>query len=424
MNNVRVFKFGGASVKDADAVRNVLRILQLFPHDRLVVVVSAMGKTTNAMEAIVKAHIQGGDWQSLVNERRAFHKAIMDALFSIDDSVHEWVNETFHTLENKLRDEPSEQFDFEYDQIVSYGEVLSTQIVSAYLERNGVRSKWLDARKLIRTNNQFREAHIDWPTTQKKLRAAVLPFMDEPGAAVIQGFLGHTPENFTTTLGREGSDFTAAICAWCLDAQDVTIWKDVPGVLNADPKWFDNTVKLDRISFSEAIELSYYGATIIHPKTIKPLQNKNIPLHVKSFVQPELEGTCISGDTSGDGKVPSFIFKVNQVLIRLTPRDFSFIAEDNLSAIFKLFAENAVTIRLMQNSAIHFSACVDWDERRIPALLQALSHDFTVEHDTGLELVTVRHFDEPTVQRVTRQKDILIDQRTPVTARMVMRNKA
>ena len=422
MSAIKVFKFGGASVKDAEAVRNVLRILQRFNDERLVVVVSAMGKTTNAMERIVHAYFNNEDWSELLEERKSFHQNILQELFKDDDPVHGVIHENFRLLEELLSDEPSDNFDFEYDQIVSFGEILSTLIVSEYIHRQGIRSQWMDARKLIRTDNLYREGQVNWVKTQVKLQEATLPFLEKPGVAIIQGFLGHTPERFTTTLGREGSDFTAAICAWCLDARDVTIWKDVPGVLNADPKYFENTVKLDSISFSEAIELSYYGATIIHPKTIKPLQNKNIPLYARSFVDPEERGTCISDDVSGDGKVPSFIFKVNQVLIRLTPKDFSFIAEDNMSDIFRRFADSQVPIRLMQNSAIHFSACVDWDDRRIPALLDSLSKNFAVEHDTGVELVTIRHYDAPTIERVTQLKEILVDQRTPVTARMVLRD--
>jgi aspartate kinase len=421
MTKPKVFKFGGASVKDASAVRNVAGILQRYQHQPLVVVVSAMGKTTNALEELVRTHASGGQWQNVWQERKDFHHAIMQDLFAPGDAAFDAVEHSFGQLADWLREPASENYDFNYDQVVSWGEVISTQIVHHFLANEGLDSHWLDARKLIRTDSNWREGRINWEKTQQ-LVAAATPFLSSGGIGVIQGFLGHTPERFVTTLGREGSDFTAAILAWCLDAESVTIWKDVPGVLNADPKWFDNTVKLDTISFHEAIELTYYGATIIHPRTIKPLENKDIPLYVRSFVQPDAPGTRISHDSSGDGVVPSFIFKVNQVLISITPRDFSFVMEDHLSDIFSAFSAHSVRIHLMQNSAINFSVCVDWDDRRIPALLEDLQKNYLVKYNTGMELVTIRHFDDATIARVTEGKEVLVNQRTRVTARMVMRD--
>lgn len=420
---IKVFKFGGASVKNSEAVKNVARILNLYPNQPLLVVVSAMGKTTNALEELVNAYTAGKDWTGILSERKQFHHEIAEGLFPTDHSVFELLEQQFGKIKSKLEVPSSDNYDFEYDQLVSWGEVISTQIVSAYLNYIGLTSKWLDAKKLVRTDNTWREARIDWDKTSELIQKDVKPWLVQAkGFAVVQGFVGHTAELFTTTLGREGSDFTAAIFAWCLDADSVTIWKDVPGVLNADPKWFDNTTKLDKISFREAIELTYYGATIIHPRTIKPLENKNIPLFARSFVKPEDDGTCISHDDSKDGEVPSFIFKINQVLVSVTPKDFSFIMEDHLSEIFSRFSKLGIRINLMQNSAINFSVCVDWDDRRIKALIESLQETYTVKYNTGLELVTIRHWDDPTVLRVTSGKEILVDQRTKVTARMVMRD--
>jgi aspartate kinase len=420
---IKVFKFGGASVKSAEAVKNVGHILSLFPNQPLLVVVSAMGKTTNAFEELVKAYMSGKDCIGILNERKVFHQEIASGLFPENHAIFLFLDAQFSKLQSKLETPASDNYDFEYDQIVSWGEVFSTQIVHAFLEYSGVNTKWLDARRLVRTDNTWREGRIDWDKTSQLIQKEVSPWLlHEKGIAIVQGFVGHTPELFTTTLGREGSDFTAAIFAWCLDADSVTIWKDVPGVLNADPKWFDNTVKLDKISFREAIELTYYGATIIHPRTIKPLENKNIPLYARSFVNPTEEGTCISHDDSKDKEIPSFIFKINQVLVSITPKDFSFIMEDHLSEIFSQFSKLAVRINLMQNSAINFSVCVDWDDRRIPALIEALGETYTIKYNTGLELVTIRHWNDATVQRVTTGKEILVDQRTRATARMVMRD--
>lgn len=423
---MHVFKFGGASVKDAQAVKNVLSILQLFDGEKLGIVISAMGKTTNAMEAIVDALWKRDHsmFLAIVEERRLFHLDIMNDLFTDPTGeIYKDINAEFDSLLSKFNDPIPDNFDFEYDQIVSLGEVISTKIVSAYLCEEGLTSKWMDARKLIRTDRKYREAEVNWEKTSDNFRERFIPEFAEKDVLVTQGFIGHTSEGFTTTLGREGSDFTAGIMAYCCDAKDVTIWKDVPGMLNADPKWFDNTVKLAQISFKEAIELSYYGASVIHPKTIKPLQNKNIPLFVKSFIHPEAEGTIIQESTAADHLVPSFIFKMNQALYSFTPKDFSFLVEKNLSDIFDRLAKAKAKINIMQNSALDFSILVDADKVSTARIMEVFSDTYYVKFNEGLELVTIRHYDQATIDRVTVDKQILLQQKTRETARLVVRQK-
>lgn len=422
---MKVFKFGGASVKDAAAVQNVADILQLFEGEKLAIVVSAMGKTTNAMENIADAYWKRNEttFVERVEERRAFHLAIMAELFDdANQPIFTEINSIFTNLRNHFDELVSENFDFEYDQIVSNGEIVSTKIVAAYLSSREISCKWADARELIQTDRKFREAEIDWDITTSHFEKRFLPAYDKCDIQVTQGFIGSN-DNSTTTLGREGSDFTAGIIAYCCNAESVTIWKDVPGMLNADPKWFDNTVKLDQISFREAIELSYYGASVIHPKTVKPLQNKNIPLHVKSFVNPEAAGTIIQESTSSDHLVPSFIFKMNQVLFSFTPKDFSFIVEKNLSDIFDRLAKVSTKINLMQNSALNFSILVDAEKVDIPQILSLFGDSYQVKFNEGLELVTVRHYDQATIDRVTLDKDVILQQKTRETARLIVKQQ-
>ena len=423
---MNVFKFGGASVKDAAAVKNVLSILQLFNGKKLGVVISAMGKTTNAMESVVEAlwTRKEESFNEIVEERRQFHLNIMKELFSSSDNeIFAEINAEFDSLLSKFNDPIPDNYDFEYDQIVPIGEVISTKIVTAYIRQEGIRSKWMDARKLIRTDHQYREAELNWEKTSSNFQERFMPEFGENDVLITQGFVGQTSEGFTTTLGREGSDFSAGIIAYCCDAEDVTIWKDVPGMLNADPKWFDNTVKLDQISFKEAIELSYYGASVIHPKTIKPLQNKNIPLYVKSFINPEADGTIIQKSTASDHLVPSFIFKLNQILFSFTPKDFSFLVEKNLSHIFDLLSKSNAKINIMQNSALDFSILVDAEKVSIDRILELFSDEYRVKFNEGLELVTIRHYDQATIDRVTKNKEILLLQKTRETARLVVKQK-
>lgn len=413
-------------MKDARAVENVARILKQFPRQDLVVVISAMGKTTNALEALLDGYVNGHEGMAeRLDQLRQFHLDIAAGLGMPTQELDERLDTVFAELRQRLEREPSDNYDFDYDQIVSYGEVLSTLIVSAYLHAAGLSNTWADARRLIRTDNRYREARVHWPKTtelvQKKwteIKAATPP----KGRAIMltQGFIGHTDERNTTTLGREGSDFSAAILAYVLEAESVTIWKDVPGVLNADPKYFKDATLLKRISYREAIELAYYGASVIHPKTIKPLQNKGITLYARSFVQPEAEGTVIEHSTFSDSLVPSYIFKVKQLLISFTPKDFSFVAEDNLSELFSLFAEMQMKIHLMQNSAINFSVCVDHDEKKLARILERCSDRYEVLYNAPCELVTIRHYDQDTISRLLIGKKVLVEQKSRSTARMVL----
>lgn len=422
---MKIFKFGGASVKDADAVRNVAGILKRFPGEDIVVVISAMGKTTNALERLTDAFFyKKEDANTVLEEIRNYHYGILNALFT-DRShpVFESVHNSFVELEWAIDGEPTHSYDCEYDQIVSMGELLSTRIVSAFLETAGLPARWLDVRDLVKTDNTYREGKLDWPLTEKMVKEELLGRFGKDGKKIIvtQGFLGVTSENFTTTLGREGSDYTAAILAYCSDAESVTIWKDVPGVLNADPKWFDETRLIPQLTYQDAIELTYYGATVIHPKTIKPLQNKKIPLYVRSFVQPEKEGTKIH-DVQVPLPIPCFIFKVNQVLFSISPKDFSFIVEENLGDIFDLFARARVKINVMLNSAISFSVSVDDDQRKLPGLIDKLRENFRVLYNENVELVTIRYYDQATIDRVTAGKQIFLEVKSRYTVQIVMKD--
>ncbi len=420
---MKVFKFGGASVKDADALRNVTKILGLFPEEKIVVVVSAMGKTTNAFEEIVLAlwNRNEDEFQAKIDEVKAFHNNIIDELFGTkSQEIKKQLDEIIAGIQDRYFNSERWSFNLEYDQLVSLGEVISTSIVSEYLKSEGKKVQWTDARKMIRTNHAYREAEVDWPVTEKLVSSEINTVFEEKDIAICQGFIGHTSDGFTTTLGREGSDFTAGILAYCLNAESVTIWKDVAGMLNADPRFFENTIKLDKISFREAIELSYYGASVIHPKTVKPLQNKGIPLYVKSFINPLDEGTIIQEESDKDHLVPSFIFKKNQVLLSFTPRDFSFIVEKNLSDIFNRLARVNAKINLMQNSALNFSVLLDEDKSDIHKILEIFENTYTVKFNEHLELVTIRHYDQKTLDFVCQDKKVLLEQKTRETARIVL----
>ncbi len=421
---MRVFKFGGASVKDAESVKNVARVIQLFPSQKIAIVISAMGKTTNALERLAQAFFyKTENPETVLEEIKQYHIQICQGLFS--DSKHQIYTDlenTFVELYWAIEDEPTHGYDFEYDQIVSVGEIISTKIVSAYLNDIGIKNKWMDARGLIQTDNTYREGKVDFVLTEQLVNTDLKPEFSKFDVIITQGFIGGTSENFTTTLGREGSDYTASILAYCLNASEVTIWKDVPGVLNADPKWFSKTTKIEELSYQDAIELTYYGATVIHPKTIKPLQNKQIPLYVKSFIHPKEDGTVIR-DGEKRLNIPSYIFKVNQILISIQPKDFSFIAEDNLSAIFQLFSEYQVKINLMQLSAISFSVCCDNAAEKIKPLLEKLKAYFKVLYNEDVELMTVRYFTQQTIDNLIQNKVVLLEQRSRFTVQMVMKNQ-
>jgi len=419
---MKVFKFGGASVKDANGVKNICEVLKLFPNEQLIIVVSAMGKTTNALERLVNAFCnKTEDVNSILDEIRIYHDEIMNQLF-VDhaNEIYKKVNNFFVEIDWLLEEEPR-SYDFVYDQLVSFGELISSSIVSAYLNQESNANTWVDIRDCFLTDNNYREGKIDWEKSSIKSKDKII-FGKKNFLYITQGFIGSTTENFTTTLGREGSDYSAAILAHIFDAESLTIWKDVPGVLNADPKYFKEGQKLEQLSYLDAIELAYYGASVIHPKTIKPLENKGIPLYVKSFLNPQAKGTVIGKDLETKPLVPSFIFKNNQVLLSISSKDFSFIAEENLSAIFGVCATNNVKINLMQNSAISFSICADYEEIKIKKLIELLSVEYKIRYNTNLQLYTIRHYYPSTIDTLIQGREILLEQRSRLTAQIVMKS--
>lgn len=418
---MKVFKFGGASVKDADSVRNVVSVMKKFPNQKIIIVVSAMGKTTNALETLTDAFFfKQTDVKPNLEEIKKYHfDIIMDLFPAPSNTVYKNISEIFLSMGKIATGRLPDSYNMAYDQLVSVGEILSSTIVSAYLNECDVINNWMDVRDVVKTDNTYREGKVNWELTEKLVK----DYFGKNKSDIIltQGFLGGTSNNFTTTLGREGSDYTAAILAYCTNAENVTIWKDVPGVMNADPKWFDETKLIDQLSYQDAIELSYYGATVIHPKTIKPLQNKKIPLYVKSFLQPDEKGTVIN-DHQSQLPIPCFIFKINQILLSISPKDFSFIVEENFSDIFKSFSEHGLRINVMQNSAISFSVCLDNDVKKIPDLIKELQKKFRVLYNDNLELITIRYYNQPTIDRVCIGKRILLEHKSRYTVQLVVKN--
>ena len=416
---MRVFKFGGASVKDADAVKNVVNVLQEVGYADTLLVISAMGKTTNAMEKVVESYFNDRDQvNASIQEVMDYHHGILSDLFqNLSHPVYAKVKVLFEEVKGFLAWNKSPKYAFVYDQVVCYGELLSTTIVSAYLNEIGIANEWLDVRTLIKTDNSNRDAQVNWERTQQEVQSRV----DVSKLNITQGFLGSDDNNFTTTLGREGSDYSAAILAYCLNAESVTIWKDVPGVLNADPRNFENAQLLDKISYREAIELAFYGASVIHPKTLQPLQRKEIPLKVKSFVNPKDKGTTVGKGNGIEPKVPCFIVKKNQVLLKLSSLDFSFIVEDNISEIFKLFSDHRLKVDLIQNSAISFSVCLDNKFRGLQPLLEELKRKFKVVCHEDVSLYTIRHFNDDSVKSLQNGKSVLVEQRGKETVQLVVK---
>jgi aspartate kinase len=415
-----VFKFGGASVKDAAGIANLAQVVKRYAHEQLLIVVSAMGKTTNALEKLTKAYVsQSPDVHDLYEEVKQYHYAILHELFNDSHPVFDEVANTFVEIDWMLEDEPVDTYDFIYDQLVSVGELLSSRIVNAYLNQEGLISKWLDVRGYIHTDNTYREGVVDWEKTRTSIQQG-LPAMLTKSMVVTQGFLGGTSENFTTTLGREGSDYTASILAACLQAESVTTWKDVPGILNADPKFFADTVKFDELSYTEAMEMTYYGASVIHPKTIKPLQNANIPLLVKPFNNPDAPGTLIGRSENTHFEKAIIIIKQNQVLISISAKDFSFVSENHLSQVYQLFAQNQVKVNVMQTSALSLSVCFDWVEERFVQLLSQLKQEFKVKYNNQLSLITLRHYQYGLLQELVSGKKVLLEQVSRNTAQVVI----
>ncbi|MBD5396959.1 aspartate kinase [bacterium] len=421
---MEVYKFGGASVKDAAAVRNVAGILRSEITDTTCVVVSAMGKTTNALEVVLDAFYQGKpDATQTVKAVVESHLQILHGLFP--DPAHEAyakVKALFTDLMREARSLGKTPYDEAYDRIVSYGERLSTCIIAEYLNDQGIGTAELDARNLVITDGHFREGKVLWEPTAERIRKAAEQ-VKEDGllVALTQGFIARSEEGKTVTLGREGSDYSAAIFSYCLDAEKMTIWKDVPGVLNADPKYFTHTRKLDYISYYDATELAYYGASIIHPKTIKPLQNKHIPLHVRSFMDVAAPGTWVGLDDVPNSEIPSFICKPKQVLLSIYPKDFSFIDESNLSEIFGILVKNGMKVNLMQNSALSFSVCLDQMRGDLDAVLSQLSPRYDCRFNQELELVTIRHHTQEVIDSIVGGREVLLEQRTRQAAQLVLK---
>jgi len=417
-----VFKFGGASVKDAQAVINVSKIIEAYKEFDLIIVVSAMGKTTNAFEKLVNAYFYQPELCStLLAEIKHFHEKIMADLFpSKSSKVWEDVNNYFVEAEWVLEEEMNHGYDHTYDQLVSLGELISTRIVSHYLNEHLFEVEWIDARDFVITDNTYREADILWEESQRSFNSMLssIPRVNNKVKGITQGFIGCTTENFTTTLGREGSDFTAAIIAFLSDASEVIIWKDVDGVLTADPRKFSDAELISHLSYHDAVELTYYGATVIHPKTIKPLQNKLIPLRVKSFENPLSEGTLIDNTISGN-HLPCIIHKANQILISFSVKDFSFVAENHLSKIFNAFSQHGYKLNLMQLSALSFSVCVDEDNEKIGKVLSILKEEFKILFNKGLDLFTIRYYNNNTIQKISSQRSILLEQRSRQTIQLV-----
>lgn len=414
---MRIFKFGGASVKDAAGIKNVYEVLQKVGYEDVLLVVSAMGKTTNALEIVIKNYFdKSAELNSSVQEVKKYHNQNLMDLFEDDkNEVFAAVNTQFTDLEYFLAHNKSPNYNFVYDQIVSYGELISTTILSHFMNFMGIKTQWLDVRNFIKTDANYRDAEVDWELTQKNIAKNVKRKI----LNITQGFLGSDENNFTTTLGREGSDYTAAIFAYCLNAESVTIWKDVPGVMNADPRYFENASLLNQISYREAIELAFYGATVIHPKTLQPLQKKEIPLYVKSFINPLLKGTSVAKGVDLEPYLPCFIVKRNQLLISLSSIDFSFIMEENISEIFALFHQFKIKVNLIQNSAISFSVCVEDKFDTFKALNAILSKKFKVEFNENVTLYTIRHFDDKATQTVEENKIVLLKQVSRETMQVV-----
>jgi len=415
----RVFKFGGASIKDASSIVNVCEIINSYKRENLVIVFSAIGKVTNQLEKIVNAYFyKEGNPIILLDDLKNFHFKIVDELFKKKDLIYEDINNLVVEIERIIEEQKvTKDYSYIYDQIVSIGEFLSTKILSAYLNQCNYENTLIDIRDLIRTDNTHRNAKVDWHTTTSLINDNIVS-----KCYVTQGFIGCTSENFTTTLGREGSDFTAAILAFALQAKDVVIWKDVPGMMNADPNFFNDSKLIDELSFDEAIELAYYGAKVIHPKTIQPLKKKGIILQIKSFKEPLKKGTIISNNVKVLSKLSFYINKQNQILISISDSLLSFIVEEHISKIFNILEKHSVAVNMMQNSAISFSICVDNDRHTIPHLLKDLQSSFKIYYNKDVSLFTIRNYNKESIKNIIQKKKLLLEQRSRNTIQLVLKD--
>lgn len=405
---MRVFKFGGASVKDANGVKNLIAVLEQVGYDNTIIVVSAMGKTTNALETVARHYFDNkNELQAAIQEVVKYHNDIILELFNNENHpVFNSVKELFNELRGFLKTNKSPDYNFVYDQVIGFGELVSTTIISQFLEIKGYKNNWVDVRKVIKTDDYYRRANVNWDTTQQ----LITQHINVKQLNITQGFLASDKNNFSTTLGREGSDYTAAILAYCLNAENVTIWKDVPGVLNADPRYFENAQLLNSISYTEAIELAFYGASVIHPKTLQPLQRKEIPLYVKSFLNPKNAGTVVNKTPGIQPEIPCFILKQNQVLVSLSTLDFSYIVEDNISEIFTLLSKYKMKVDVIQNSAISFSVCFENTFNNLEPLLLHLKAKFKVTCHNNVSLYTVRHYNQEAIANLEADKTVLLKQ--------------
>jgi len=417
---MRIFKFGGASVKDAEGVRNVLRVLKDTGYNDTLLVVSAMGKTTNALERVVDAYFDATqDAEKHLQEVVNYHKEIVLELFLEPKEILDVILQYAQDIRSFFDINTDTSYNYVYDQVVSTGELIATQIVNAYLNMESVPSCWLDIREVIHTDSNYRDVRVDWASTVTNIERQ----LDPKTLYITQGFIGRNEAGHTTTLGREGSDYTAAILAYGLNANSVTIWKDVPGVLNADPRYFEETRLLHQISYREAIELAFYGASVIHPKTLQPLQRKEIPLHVKSFLNPNDIGTVVGKGSRLEPMLPCFILKKNQVLLKISTLDFSFIVERNISAIFQILHDHRMKVELMQNSAISFSVCIDTSFGDLDLLLDKLQKDYKIERHEGVDLYTIRHFDTEAIASIINGKNVVLEQRGRETVQLVVKHE-
>jgi aspartate kinase len=421
---VQVFKFGGASVKDADGIRRVIEIVRSQATEPVAIVVSAMGKTTNHLERLVLAwRKRSADQSALFKELRKSHGDVAAELLPEKHAVFARLEAVFSDMEQTMTSLDPERYDMAYDQVVSQGEMLSTLVVSAAMNEAGVANTWIDARTIIQTDSTYREGRIEWEDTERAVARLVKPAM-AGGHVLTQGFIGRDSAGLTTTLGREGSDFTAAILGYCLGAESVTIWKDVPGVLNADPRYFKEAVKIDRLSYRDAIEMTYYGAQVIHPRTIQPLQQKKIPLLVKPFMDPSEEGTIVRDQQDLSMLPPVIVLKPNQVLLHISTKDFSFIAEENLGHIYGSLGRHRIRANMSLNSAISFSACFDHDPVKLEGLLADLSGEYNVAQSDNLRLITIIHYNEGVLDQVRNGHDVVMEEKAKGTAQVLLRDKA
>ncbi len=420
---IQVFKFGGSALRDVDGINRVVEILKGHRDEKLFIVVSAMGKTTDRLEEVVESYVsrEQGKAMQLLDEIRNWHYEVMSAFFEPTSEVYAQVNDSFVEIEWVIEEEPQDNYDYLYDQIVSIGELVSSKIIAALLNIEGLPTHWLDARDVILTDNIFREGWVQWEETVTRCDDHVRPLLAKEGFILTQGFIGSTTENFTTTLGREGSDYTAAIFSYCLDAESMTIWKDVSGVMTGDPRLFENVLKLDRLSYREAIEMTYYGAKVLHPKTIKPLQNKSIPLYVKSFLDPTASGTFISSEVD-DHYPPIVTIEQDQALVNISTRDFSFVAEHHMSQLFSIIADLRLQVNMMQNTAISFVVCFNDIDDKVDRFVELVKKEFKVNVDRDLELITVRHALPTILENLKAGKILLLEERIGQTVQMVVKN--